>query len=211
IAIFKTENFSNKMNYSKVANEIIKLKNKDLELRQKLIEEKKLSHSYDLEMENLHISNAKKLNAIIDEVGFPTIEKVGIEASESAWLIIQHAISEPEFMKKCLKILENGIVENKNYEENLARLSDRIAVLEGKPQLFGTQFDWDTNGVLSPNMCDDLSMVNIRRLKIGLNTLEEQTQKIRQQAENENQTVPKNLFEREIEINLWKKKVGWIK
>lgn len=199
------------MNYSEVANEIIKLKNKDLELRQKLIEQKKLSHGYDLEMENLHISNAKKLNAIIDEVGFPTVEKVGIEASESAWLIIQHAISEPEFMKKCLKILENGIVENKNYEENLARLSDRIAVLEGKPQLFGTHFDWDINGVLSPNMCDDLSMVNIRRLKIGLNTLEEQTQKIRQQAENENQTVPKNLFEREIEINLWKKKVGWIK
>lgn len=127
------------MNYSEVANEIIKLKNKDLELRQKLIEQKKLSHGYDLAMENLHISNAKKLNEIIDKVGFPTVEKVGIEASESAWLIIQHAISEPEFMKKCLKILENGIVENNNYEENLARLSDRIAVLEGKPQ-----FDWDS-------------------------------------------------------------------
>ncbi|WP_255577871.1 hypothetical protein [Flavobacterium sp. CHNK8] len=87
------------MNYSEIANEIIKLKNKDLELRQKLIEQKKLSHGYALEMENLHISNAKKLNTIIDEVGFPTVEKVGIEASESAWLIIQHAISEPEFMK----------------------------------------------------------------------------------------------------------------
>lgn len=76
--------------------------------------------------------------------------------------------------------------------------------------MIGTQFDWDKNGVLGPNMCNDLSMVNIRRLKIGLNTIEEQTQKIRLQGESENQTVPKNLFEREIEINLWKKKVGWI-
>ncbi|MCZ8197518.1 MAG: hypothetical protein O9267_07920 [Flavobacterium sp.] len=199
------------MNYSKVANDLIKLKNTDLELREKLIEKKKLSQGYDVEMENLHISNAKKLNEIIDKVGFPTIEKVGIEANESAWLIIQHSISEPYFMKKCLKLLENISVENKNCEKNLAYLSDRIAVLEGKPQLYGTQFDWDENGELSPNICDDFSKVNIRRLKIGLCTIEEQTQKIRQQAKNENQKAPKNLNERKIEIDLWKKKVGWIK
>jgi hypothetical protein len=64
---------------------------------------------------------------------------------------------------------------------------------------------------LSPSDYDDLLKVNIRRLKIGLNTLEEQTQIIRIQAEKENQTVPKNLNEREKELNLWKRKVGWIK
>jgi hypothetical protein len=200
-----------KMSYSKVAKDIIKLKNADLELREKLIEEKKLSQGYNAEMENLHISNAKKLNEIIDEIGFPTVEKVGIEACESAWLIIQHSISKPDFMKKCLKLLENLSLENKDYEKNLARLSDRIAVLEGKPQLYGTQFDWDENGELSPNICDDFSKVNIRRLKIGLNPIEEQTQKIRHQVKSENQTAPKNLREREIEINLWKRKIGWIK
>jgi hypothetical protein len=162
-------------------------------------------------METLHIKNAEKLNEIIDEIGFPTIEKVGIEASESAWLIIQHSISKPEFMKKCLKLLENVAIENKDYEKNLASLTDRISVLEGKPQLYGTQFDWDKNGELSPNEYDDLLKVNFRRLKIGFNTIEEQTQIIRIQAEKENQTAPKNLHVREKEFNLWKIKVGWIK
>ena len=199
------------MNFPKIAKLIIKLKDADLRLREKLIKEKKLSEGYNNEMETLHIKNAEKLNEIIDEIGFPTLEKVGIEAIESAWLIIQHSISKPEFMKKCVKLLENEAIENKVYEKNLASLTDRINVLEGKPQLYGTQFDWDKNGELSPNEYDDLLQVNVRRLKIGLNTLEEQTQIIRIQAEKENQTVPKNLNEREKELNLWKRKVGWIK
>lgn len=199
------------MNFPKIAKLIIELKGTDLKFREKLIEEKKLSEGYNNEMETLHIKNAEKLNEIIDEIGFPTIEKVGIEGSESAWLIIQHSISKPDFMKKCLKLLENVALEKKVYEKNFASLSDRINVLEGKPQLYGTQFDWDKNGNLSPNKYDDLLKVNNRRLKIGLNTLEKQTQIIRLQAEGENQRVPKNLHEREKEIILWKRKVGWIK
>jgi len=199
------------MNFPKIAKLIIELKDADLKFREKLIKEKKLSEGYNNAMETLHIKNAEKLNEIIDEIGFPTIEKVGIEASESAWLIIQHSISKPEFMKKCLKLLENVTIENKVYEKNLASLLDRINVLEGKPQLYGTQFDWDKNGELSPNEYDDLLKVNFRRLKIGLNTLEEQTQIIRLQAKNENQTVPRNLHEREKEIIIWKRRIGWIK
>jgi hypothetical protein len=199
------------MNYSKIAKQIIELKNADLMFREKLIEKKKLSEGYNHEMENLHMNNAELLNEIIDKIGFPTIEKVGIEASESAWLIIQHAISKPDFMKKCLNLLENIIVENQAFEINLAHLTDRIAVLEGQPQLYGTQFDWDKNGELSPNTFDDLLKVNDRRLKIGLNTLEEQTIIMRKRAKKENQTFPTNFNERENEIYIWKKKVGWIK
>lgn len=198
------------MNFPKIAKLIIDLKDADLRFREKLIKEKKLSEGYNNEMETLHIKNAEKLNEIIDEIGFPTIEKVGIDASESAWLIIQHSISKPDFMRKCLKLLQNVAVENKAYEKNLARLTDRINVLEGKPQLYGTQFDWDENGELSPNAYDDFTKVNFRRLKIGLNTIEEQTKIIRKQAKNENQNAPKNLLERENEVNIWKRKVGWI-
>jgi hypothetical protein len=199
------------MNYSKIAKQIIELKNADLMFREKLIEKKKLSEGYNHEMENLHMHNAELLNEIIDKIGFPTIDKVGIEASESAWLIIQHAISKPDFMKKCLNLLENIIVENQAFKINLAHLTDRIAVLEGQPQLYGTQFDWDKNGELSPNTFDDLLKVNARRLKIGLNTLEEQTIIIRKRAKKENQTFPTNFNQRENEIYIWKKKVGWIK
>lgn len=186
------------------------MKNADLSFRNKLIEESRLSDGYNEEMEELHIQNATKLEMILNEIGYPTIDKVGTKASESAWIIIQHSISRPHFMKKCLILLEKAVSKNKASKKNLAYLSDRIATFEGKPQLYGTQFDWDEDGKLSPNKFDNLTKVNERRKSIGLNTLEEQIVIIRKQTEKENQTPPKNQSERKKELDLWRKKVGWL-
>ena len=57
---------------------------------------------------------------IIKEIGFPTIEKVGKKANEAAWLVIQHAIEKPSFMKKCIQLLELAVNEEKASEINLA-------------------------------------------------------------------------------------------
>lgn len=198
------------MEFQKFAETIIDLKNKDLEFREKLITAKKLGDGYNPEMEMIHNQNAVILNEIIDKIGYPTIDKVGKEANEAAWLVMQHAISKPEFMKKCLKLLADAVSENKAASINLAYLTDRIAVFEDKPQLYGTQFDWDENGLLSPNTFDDLTKVNQRRKQIGLNTLEEQTENIRTRARNENQFPPEDLEIRKLEIFEWKKRVGWI-
>jgi hypothetical protein len=114
-------------------------------------------------------------------------------------------------MKKCLKLLEIAVRENKANSKNLAYLTDRVAVFEGKPQLYGTQFDWDENGELSPYRFDDLTKVNQRRKSIGLNSLEEQTDIIRRQAKNENQTPPTDFEKLNRKIEKWKKTVGWTK
>ena len=90
-------------------------------------------------------------------------------------------------------------------------MTDRIAVFENKPQLYGTQFDWDEKGELSPNLIDDLKKVNQRRKSIGLNSIEEQTKIIRKQAKNNNQSPPTNFKQRKQEIEEWKKTVGWTK
>lgn len=199
------------MKYKEIAEIIVGLKNADLELRDKLIQSGQLSEGYNEELKELHNKNAKILNEIIDTIGYPTTDKVGKEASEATWLVIQHSIGQPDFMKKCLKLLEVAVSENKVNSKNLAYLTDRIAVFEGKPQLYGTQFDWDENGKLSPNHFDDLTKVNKRRKLIGLNTLEEQTEIIRKQAENENQLPPTDLGKRKQEIEEWKRNVGWTK
>lgn len=194
-----------------ISERIIELKNADLQLRDKLIESKKLSEGYNEEMEKLHHQNAVILNKIINTIGYPTINKVGKEASEAAWLIIQHSIGLPDFMKKCAEQLQNAVNENQADPVNLAYLTDRIAVFEGNPQLYGTQFDWDEKGELSPNLFDDLIKVNERRKIIGLNSLEEQTEIIRKRALEENQLPPEDFEKRKQEILQWKKKVGWIK
>jgi len=197
--------------FKEIAEQIVQLKNKDLKLRSRLIKNGQLGNGYHKEMAKLHNQNAAILNEIIETIGYPTIDKVGKEASEAAWLVIQHSIGQPNFMKKCMQLLEKAVSENKANPISLAYLTDRIAQFEGKPQLYGTQFDWDENGKLSPNKFDDLTKVNKRRKLIGLNTLEQQTEIIRKQAKNENETPPTDYKKRKEEMDKWRKSVGWIK
>ena len=86
--------------YKDIAAKIIAMKDEDLRVRDSLIKKGQLEGGYHPEMEKVHNNNAKQLDKIIDEIGYPTINKVGKEASEAVWLIIQHAISQPTFMKK---------------------------------------------------------------------------------------------------------------
>ncbi len=96
-------------------------------------------------MEQIHIENSEKLEKIINAIGYPTIDKVGIEANEAAWLIIQHAISQPRFMKKCTELLSIEVSRKNADPKQMAYLMNRIAVFEGKPQLFDEwrkRVDW---------------------------------------------------------------------
>ncbi len=197
------------MEFKEIAKKLIALKDKDLELRNKLIQSKELSNGYHKDMASMHNKNAMILDHIMDEIGYPTIDKVGEEGSEAAWLVIQHAIGQPEFMKKCAKELEKAVHENKANPISLAYLTDRIAVFEEKPQRYGTQFDWDENGEMSPQYYDDLTKVNQRRVSIGLSTLEEQTEIIRARAKEENETPPADFHKRQKEVEAWKISVGW--
>lgn len=198
------------MDYTHIASKIIRLRDEDLNLREMLISKGQLSEGYNKEMEELHNRNAQIMHEIIDTIGYPTIDKVGKEANEATWLIIQHSIGRPEFMKRCRDLLEEDVRANKASQRELAYLTDRISVLEGKPQLYGTQFDWDEHGELRPNLFDDLAKVNQRRKSIGLTTLEEQTLIIRKRAKEENQSPPMDLERRREDMDEWRKRVGWI-
>lgn len=198
------------MEFEAIAKQLLKLKSDDLALRDKLIINDQLSHGYNEAMEQLHNRNATILDQIIDSIGYPTIGKVGKEASEAAWLIIQHSIGQPAFMKKCLFLLEDVVSQNQADPINLAYLSDRIATFEGRLQQYGTQFDWDEHGQLSSKPLDDINAVNKRRASLGLNTVEQQTAIIRQQAKDDHQSPPSNYKERIREETVWKKLVGWL-
>ncbi len=202
---------NSEMKYTKIAKEIVELQKTDLEFRNKLIEKGKLSNGYNEEMEALHNRNVETLDSIVDKIGYPTIEKVGKEANEAAWLVIQHSIGQPAFMRKCAILLEKAVEENQADVKQLAYLTDRIAVFEGQSQLYGTQFGWDKNGKMNPSPFDNLEKVNQRRKAIGLNSLEEQTQIMRKRAISENQKPPADKTARAKQFEEWRKKVGWIK
>ncbi|MEM9835893.1 MAG: DUF6624 domain-containing protein [Bacteroidota bacterium] len=198
------------MKYPQVASTIIRLQAADLALRDELIARGELEGGYHPEMEALHHRNASELDEIINAIGYPTVERVGAAASDAAWLVIQHAIGRPDFMRKCARLLAEAVDHGQAQARNLAYLTDRIAVFEGRPQQYGTSFDWDEHGQLSPQPYDDLGKVNQRRQSLGMNTLEAQTQLIRQRNREEGGGPPPDLAARRAAYEAWRREVGWM-
>ena len=198
------------MRYPEFAEQILQMMHRDLKMREKLISEGKLSEGYHEDMRSIHTQNIEILEEIIGQIGYPNDAKVGKEASEAAWIVIQHAIEKPAFMKKCKELLRNEVDRKRADPKHLACLSDRITVLSGQPQEYGTQFDWNEEGVMAPEHMDDIEKVNRRRRELGWNNVEEQTAMIRKKAESENQKPPACYTQRLQEISKWKKKTGWI-
>jgi hypothetical protein len=197
------------MNYQSIAEEIIKMKDNDLKVRQRLLESGELFEGYHREMEQVHIKNAFRLKEIIDLAGFPSKNKVGQIAGDAAMIIIQHAISLPDFQKQCLQYLKEVIDNGEDEKRNYAFLYDRICFNERQPQKFGTQYDWDKEGKMSPWKMENPGMVNQLRREYGLNSIEEETGAVRKSLSGEK--PPEDFEQRQREILEWSKKTGWIK
>lgn len=201
------------MLYPAIAHELIERQRHDLDVRQRLISEGKLSRGYNPEMEEVHLDNARRLQAIIGQIGWPAQEQVGEEASQAAWLIVQHAISLPSFMKRALALMKEQQKTRTIDPLNLAFLSDRIAMYENRPQWYGTQFVSNDQGQLVPYQLDgSMDEVNQRRRQLGLNTLDERLAELTAQTNVEPQEQP-SVAARQLEqaeYNAWRKKVGWI-
>lgn len=194
------------------ARQLIAMQAADLAMRDRLIARGELGGGYHPQMEALHGEHALAMQRMMDSIGYPSASKVGKEANEAAWLVVQHSISHPEFMRRCRGYLEqDSRAGEPNAALHLAYLSDRIAVLEGRPQLYGTQFDWDQNAQMSPNEVDDPQRVNERRHALGLNSLEEQVLVMRTRVAAESQTAPLDYASRQREQECWRRRVGWLK
>lgn len=193
-----------------IAQRILELRRADLDLRDRLLRAGQLNDGYHEEMAALHDRNATVLEEIIDSVGYPSEDRIGEPASAAAWLVVQHAIGRPDFMRKCRDLLAQAVQQERADPVRLAYLDDRIAVLEGRRQRYGTQFDWDENGELSPQPMDDPEAVARRRKTLGLTTLEARTASLRQRAREENQRPPKDWNKQQRAYEAWRKEVGWV-
>lgn len=120
---------------------------------------------------SLDIEHTKQLKRIIARYGWPTIPMVGVEASNNAWLIAQHADHDRAFQKQCLTLLKS-MPAGEISLHNIAYLEDRLLVAEHKPQLYGTQFQ-GVGAKLKPQPIHDRAHVNERRKGMGLGTLAE--------------------------------------
>ena len=161
-------------------------------------------------MEQLHLENARELEKIIESFGWPDAKKVGEQANEAAFLVAMHAISLPDFQRKCLQLIEAATERGVEPKSHYAYMADRICFNERMPQRFGTQYDWDADGRMTPWTIEEADDVNKRRAAHGLNPIEEETESVRKGVAEGNQPQPPDYESRQVEILEWSKRTGWI-
>jgi hypothetical protein len=116
--------------------------------------------------------NTARLKEIVDKHGWPGQSLVGAAGARDAWLLVQHADRDPTFQKRCLELMTPLVAKGEVSGTDLAYLTDRVRVAEGKPQVYGTQFR-EVNGKMEPLPIEDEARVDERRRAIKLPPLAE--------------------------------------
>jgi hypothetical protein len=192
-----------------LARELRAMAEEDQRVRAELARDGHLFRGYHPRLAEVNSRNAQRLQEIIELQGWPGRSLVGDRAARAAWLVLQHSIAYPGLMRSGLQLIGEAAARGEVSKAQVAILEDRIRVLEGRPQLYGTQYDWDDRGEMSPLPIEDGQRVDERRLALGLPRLAENTKRVREGARAAGEQAPAGLGQRRQEAETWARMVGW--
>ena len=127
-----------------IRKKLLEIRNKDQGIRLIILDVRRNSNDSLL---NKKINNKMKLidhesaiivSKIIDKYGWLGKDKIGSEANQTLFLGIQH-IDDIVVQNKYLPILKEAVKKGNSEPWNLAFLTDRILMNQGKKQIYGTQ------------------------------------------------------------------------
>ncbi|GGC64222.1 hypothetical protein GCM10011396_08960 [Undibacterium terreum] len=149
--------------YAAISAELIEMFDKEQKIRFLSTDDPEVRK----EMDAIDAHNTKRLNAIIKEIGWPTVDKVGKHASRGAFYISQHAYYDRPLMEFAFKNIEAeykaGIFPGNLY----AMMYDRLKTMDGKPQKYGTQIQTDHTGCFVVEL-ENPEKVDIYRREVGI-------------------------------------------
>ncbi len=127
------------------------------------------AHNETVRLNKEYVEVIKK---VISKFGWLNEGEVGKIANQTLWIIVQHSDlnTQQEFYPLMEKECENGNVS----KEHLAKLVDRMLILEGKEQLYGTQFRTNKDFSYELYPIKDIEEVDLRRSEVGLNSLQDE-------------------------------------
>jgi len=111
--------------------------------------------------------NIIKVSAILDRYGWLGPDEVGEEENRTLFLVVQHA--DLSVQEKYLPMMRKAVIDKKAKSSSLALLEDRVALRQGKKQIYGSQIAWDmknNRNYILP--LEDPNNVDKRRAKVGL-------------------------------------------
>lgn len=110
-------------------------------------------------------ANQKALLEMLPPEGWFTIGTYGREASQAAFMIVQHA--NPELWRRFLPVLEPLAAKGEISGGDYALMYDRLATTEGRPQRYGSQMKCE-NGRFVPFPVEDPDRIEQRRAALGM-------------------------------------------
>jgi hypothetical protein len=116
--------------------------------------------------------NLIKVKNIIKTHGWPSREEVGQTGNITVFLVIQHADSATQV--EYLPIMRKAVIEGKAEASQLALLEDRVALKQGRKQIYGSQIGRnERTGESYVLPLIDPENVDKRRKEVGLPPLSE--------------------------------------
>ncbi|WP_369013478.1 DUF6624 domain-containing protein [Flavobacterium anhuiense] len=128
-------------------------------------------------MERKDSINLIKVMKILDERGWLGKNVVGTQGNQTLFLVIQHA--DLQYQQKYLPMMREAVKNGNANPGNLAYLEDRVALREGKKQIYGSQSSKNkkTGKICIAPMIDP-DNVDKRRAEVGLGTMAEYATKL---------------------------------
>lgn len=121
-------------------------------------------------MSAIDAQDTARMREIVRQHGWPGPGLVGMDGTEAAFLLVQHA--EHSFQEEMLPLVEKAYRAGELRGQDYALLKDRVLVGEGKPQIYGTQATFGGKE-LTPSPIEDEANVDKRRAEVGLPPLAE--------------------------------------
>lgn len=119
---------------------------------------------------NRHDSiNVLRVTRILDTHSWPHRQEVGDEGANAVFMVIQHA--DIAIQEKYLPMVRDAVKAGDVRASSFALLEDRIAVRNGKKQLYGTQLGMKQDGTYYLDELEDPDNVDKRRASVGLGPL----------------------------------------
>ena len=117
-------------------------------------------------------TNLIQVTNILETYGWLGADAVGEQGSATIFLVIQHA--DLKTQEKYLPMMRQAVKSGKARGSDLALLEDRVAMRQGKKQIYGSQISRDQQtGKYFVAPIEDEPNVNKRRAAVGLMPLED--------------------------------------
>lgn len=114
--------------------------------------------------------NTAWLRATIERVGWIDVGRFGSDASDAAFLLVQHS-GDLTLMRAVLPEIERDVRARRQEGGSYALLYDRVQIFAGRKQRYGSQIQYGPDGGIGVFELEDPATVDALRAGLGLEPL----------------------------------------